>query len=321
MRAGRCSVAVALGVALSLGSLAAPTAAAAALPKLSIASVSATEGNSGTTPVVFTVSATASSSSSMTVRYATSNGTAIAPGDYTATTGSVTIPARSTSARFTVLVLGDRLHERNETFTVTLSNPVNATVGTSTATGTITDDDAAPVVSVNAASATEGNTGTTPMVFTVRIPAASGLPATVTYAAADGTAKAPGDYTASSGAVTIPAGSLSATFSVPVVGDTLHEATETLTVRISAPVDATLGTSTATGTIVDNDAAPTVSVASASVAEGSSGTTAMTFVVSMPVASALPVSVHYATSNGTASAPPTTWRRRARPRSRPARRA
>ena len=286
MQAGRAGRAVALGVALTLCSVAtmgssgatATTdgAAPAVVPTISIGSASVTETNSLTTTMSFTVTASATASSAMSVNYATANGTAVAPGDYTAKSGSVTIPAGSRNATITVSVVGDKLDEKNETFTVTLSNPVNATLGSKTGTGTIVDDDAAPVVSVSAASVTEGNSGTTSMVFTVKLSAASGLPVSVNYQTANGTAKAPGDYTSTSGVRTIPAGSLSATVPVPVVGDALYEGNETFTFTISNPVNATLGTASATGTIVDNDVRPTVSVASASVAEGNTGTTPMT---------------------------------------------
>ena len=278
-------------------------AAPAVVPTISIGAASVTETNSLTTTMSFTVTASATASSAMSANYATANGTAVAPGDYTAKSGTVTIPAGSRTATITVSVAGDKLDEKNETFTVTLSNPVNATLGSKTGTGTIIDDDAAPVVSVSAASVTEANSGTTSMVFTVKLSAASGLPVSVNYQTANGTAKAPGDYTTTSGVRTIPAGALSATVSVPVVGDALYEGNETFTFTISNPVNATLGTANATGTIVDNDVRPTVSVASASVAEGNTGTTPIVFTVTSSAVSGLPVTVSYATTDGTAKAP------------------
>ena len=91
----------------------------------------------------------------MTVAYATSNGTATAGSDYTATSGTLTISAGATSGTFNVPVLADALDEDNETATITLSNATNATISDSTATLTITDDDATPSLSI--ADVTAGN--------------------------------------------------------------------------------------------------------------------------------------------------------------------
>ena len=93
----------------------------------------------------------------MTVDYATSNGTATSGSDYTATSGTVTFTAGETSKTFTVTIAGDTAVESNETFTVTLSGPANATLGTSTATGTITNDDSAgPTITSATYNATTG---------------------------------------------------------------------------------------------------------------------------------------------------------------------
>ncbi len=274
-----------------------------ARPVVSVGGTSVHEGNSGTASAVVTVTSSAVSGLPITVSFATSNGTATAPGDYLATTGSVTIPAGSTSTTFIVLVVGDTLYEKNETFSVALSAPVNATLGTATATGTIVDDDPVPVVSISDTTRSEGNSGTAPMQFTVSLSAVSGLAVTATYATADGSAHAPGDYTTASGTVTVPAGSTSATVGVPVVGDSLYEGNETFTTALSTPVNATLGIATATGTVLDDDAPPVVSLGDASVAEGNSGTTTMVFTVTTSVASGLTTTVNYQTSDGSATAP------------------
>jgi hypothetical protein len=79
----------------------------------------------------------------VTVQYATTGGTATAGGDYTATSGTLTIPAGSTSSTIAVPILGDATIEPDETFMVNLSVPTNATIGTGTGTGTILNDDPA----------------------------------------------------------------------------------------------------------------------------------------------------------------------------------
>lgn len=80
----------------------------------------------------------------VTVGYATANGTATAGSDYTATSGTLTIPAGATTGAISVPIIDDTAVEGPETFTVTLSNPSGATLGAATATVTITDDDVAP---------------------------------------------------------------------------------------------------------------------------------------------------------------------------------
>jgi hypothetical protein len=108
-----------------------------------IFNASKTEGNSGTTTLSFVVTlSTAPALAPVTVQYATANGTAVAPGDYLATSGTVTFPVGSSSATVNVTIVGDQLKEKNETFVVKLSNPsANAYLGDTQATGTIVNDD------------------------------------------------------------------------------------------------------------------------------------------------------------------------------------
>jgi hypothetical protein len=106
-------------------------------PSLSIAAASATEGSSGTTPMTFQVSLSRPSSKPVSVGYATSDGTATAPADYVATSGTLTFAPGETTRTITVPVLGDQAIEPDEQFSVTLSDPVNATVLAGTAAGTI----------------------------------------------------------------------------------------------------------------------------------------------------------------------------------------
>lgn len=112
------------------------------LPTISIADASVNEGDSGTTSLNFTVTLSAPASSSVSVDYATSDGSATAGSDYTASNGTLTILAGSTSATISVIVMGDTDVEGNEALTVSLSNPSgNAMLGTAVATGTILNDE------------------------------------------------------------------------------------------------------------------------------------------------------------------------------------
>ncbi|MEK0189674.1 Calx-beta domain-containing protein, partial [Microcoleus anatoxicus] len=127
---------------------------------ISINNVTVTEGNSGTTNAVFTVSLNNPSPQTVTVNYATADGTATtADSDYTAATGSVSFAAGETTKTIAVAVNGDAKLETDETFNVNLSNPVNGTIAKVTGIGTITNDDvqsSSSSISINNVTVTEG---------------------------------------------------------------------------------------------------------------------------------------------------------------------
>ena len=185
----------------------------------------------------------------------------------------------------TVFVNGDLLDENNETFFLNLTNPGNATISDAQGVGTITDDDGAPTLSINDATVSEGNTGTTNAVFTVTLSSASGNAVTVDYATANGTATAPADYTATSGTLTFPAGVTTRTITVPVVGDLLDESNETYNVNLSNPTNAAIADGTGLGTITDDDPAPSLSINNMTVTEGDTGTLNANFTVTMSAVS------------------------------------
>ena len=114
-------------------------------PAASINDVTVTEGNTGTTVnAAFTVTLSRASAGQVTISYATADGTAIAPADYQANSGTVTFVPGDVSETITIAVVGDGLDEPNETFVVNLSAPVGASLADAQGTGTILDDDAAP---------------------------------------------------------------------------------------------------------------------------------------------------------------------------------
>ncbi|MDE0644028.1 MAG: hypothetical protein OXH95_07880, partial [bacterium] len=235
-------------------------------PVLSIADATATEGGT----VSFTISLDAVSGRDVKVNWNTADDgsegadQATADTDYTAVTTAteVTIAAGSRSAIVTVTTKEDALDEPNETFLIPLSTPTNATLSptAATATGTITDDDDPPTLSIADATATEGRR----VSFTIRLDAESGQDVKVKWATADdagGTnqATANTDYTAVTATeVTISAGSTSTTVTVATSEDVIDEPAETFLVELSEATNATLGDDdTATGTITDDDATPT----------------------------------------------------------------
>ena len=112
-----------------------------ALPVLSVADTEATEGTDAT--LDFVVTLTPASGRTVTVEFATSDGTAIKGTHYTATSGMLTFPAGNTSQTASVPV-NDNSMDDGGTMTLTLSVPVNATIGDGEATGTIVNDDPIP---------------------------------------------------------------------------------------------------------------------------------------------------------------------------------
>jgi Calx-beta domain/RTX calcium-binding nonapeptide repeat (4 copies) len=110
-------------------------------PDLSVADVVSDEGNSGTKAVQFSVSLAKPSPLKATVAFATRDGSASAGADYVATTGTLSFGPGETKKSISVSVMGDTVFEADETFTLELSGPVNASLGKSTATGTIKNED------------------------------------------------------------------------------------------------------------------------------------------------------------------------------------
>jgi hypothetical protein len=109
---------------------------------LSINNAAVTEGNGGTTTASFTIFLFPSSAQTVTVDFATADGSATtADNDYQSASGTATFPPGSTSQPVSVTVVGDTKFEGNETFFVNLSNPTGATIGDAQGQGTIVNDD------------------------------------------------------------------------------------------------------------------------------------------------------------------------------------
>jgi aryl-phospho-beta-D-glucosidase BglC (GH1 family) len=119
-----------------------------ALPTVRAGDVTVTEGDTGTTAAVFTVTLSAPSAQPVTAAYATADGTALAGGDYLPAGGTLTFAPGVTRQTVAVAVVGDRAAEPTETFRLVLSNPTHATLGSDHATGTVADNDASAGVRV-----------------------------------------------------------------------------------------------------------------------------------------------------------------------------
>ena len=346
--------------------IAGPAEVVVTTPTITIAGGSGTEGDDD--DIDFTVTLDEAATDTVTVDYATSDGTADAGDDYTAKSGTLTFSAGQTSKTISVSIDDDIENESDETFTVTLSNASGADLGTSTTTGTIRNRNVEPLTarfegmpsehdgseftfelhfsenpeagyarlrdhaftlsgnanvnqaqrktqgsnqswtirvdpkgneqvsitlpattncstsgaictgdgrklshstsatiagppSISVADATVTEAAGAVLAFTVSLSRSSGNNVTVDYATSDGTATAGADYTATSGLLTIDAGSTSTTVDVTVLDDSHDDGGETLTLTLSNPSNGTLNDATATGTIENSDPLPKALVA------------------------------------------------------------
>jgi hypothetical protein len=115
-------------------------------PSLSVTDASTLEGNAGTRSLTFAVSLSSPATRRVTVDWAAVAGSAVTPADFKAAGGSLSFAVGVTSKTVTVKVVGDVLAEPDESFSVVLSNAVNALVGDGTGTGTILNDDLCTIV-------------------------------------------------------------------------------------------------------------------------------------------------------------------------------
>lgn len=277
------------------------------VPTLRINSLLRSETNSGMLPLTFEVTLyvgnpTIPRTQNVTVDFATADGTAIAGEDYIATNGTLTFAPGENSKTIPVPVIGDYIIEPTETFTVNLSNPVNATINRGVGEGTIGNDDYGGTFYFSSANTVSESAGNAVVIVTRVNGAASGV--SVDYSTSDGTATAGQDYTAVSGTLNFGAGETSKTFTVPITNDAIVESNETINLTLSKPSGgATVGTSAPIVlTIIDDDGAPALSIGSVSANEGNGGTTAFNFRVILSGAISQPVTVNYSTADGTAIA-------------------
>ena len=280
----------------------------AAIVSVAPASALAQEGE----PSAFVVTVSGAVRSSVTVSWKTADGTAVAGTDYTAVTGGTLAFGSTRRQTIRVATLQDELNEDDETFGVILtavSPSAGASLGRATATGTITDDDELPELTIIGGDALE-DAGS--LAFRVRLAPASGRLVTVSYRTEDDTATAgpDSDYTETGGTLRFtPGGPLERSIRVAIADDSDDEADEGFTVRLHSPVNATLGDAEATGTITDNDDSrqpiiggpPRLDIADSRANEGE---VIMLFTVTLSRPSTEVVSVFYETNDGTAETHP-----------------
>ena len=282
-------------------------------PAVTVADASASEGAG---PLVFTISLDAPSGLPISVDWATgdmavpegSYTMAQADVDYTAAGGTAEFEAGMTEVTVEIELLDDAIDEMDELFAIVLTNPMYAVFGGEadavTATGTIMDDDDAPSVSIADASALEASGAVT---FAVTLDAPSGLPIGVDWATGDmetpddmyGMATADVDYMSANGTSEFAPGDTEMMVTVTIMDDALDEHDEVFGVTLSNPTYVMVGDGEATGTIEDDDEAPTMSIADAS---GPESAGSLVFDVTLSAPSGLPIMADYATADGTAVA-------------------
>lgn len=228
------------------------------VPAITSTSLSLTEGQTGTKAMNFTVALSQATTSTVSLRYFTSDVTATAGVDYDAASGTISFAPGETSKTIAVTLRGDTTVEPDESFRLNFADPTGGTLAAGFVTGTIVNDDTAPApqppqITISPVSVTEGNSGTTAMVFTIALSAASTSTVSVNYSTTAGTATAGSDFLAASGTLTFSPGATSRTVSVSVNGDTTVEPNETFELVLAGALGATIGISRATGTIVNDD--------------------------------------------------------------------
>ncbi|HEY5710743.1 MAG TPA: Calx-beta domain-containing protein, partial [Allosphingosinicella sp.] len=229
-------------------------------PSLSIADTAVFEGNAGTTPISFTVTRAGDSTGAVTADWTVTFGSGpfdAKANDFVAGqlfTGNVSFASGETSKVITLNVQGDVAAEGDDSFTVTLSNPVGGSIADASAIGTIVNDDGPPsLISINDVTVTEGDAGTSLMTFTVTRTGGSQA-FDVDFHTVDDTAFAGEDYVANSGTISFLAGETSKQVSITINGDTDAEFAERFQVVLTdATNDALILDPVGVGTIAADD--------------------------------------------------------------------
>lgn len=259
------------------------------------------EGNS-ITNASFEVRLSLVSTQQVSVAYFAANGKAKRGEDFVNASGVLVFPSGVTNAFINVPIIGDLIDEPTEGFSLVLFSPTNGVIGRSQAFATILDDDPqAAKISITDGTVTEGDAGTSDFAFNIKLSEPSGHVVTFNYGTAPGTASVGLDYLPKSGTLAFEPGETNKTFVVKIVGDTIHEDAETFFLNLSAATFAVIDDNQGKATINDNDPLPTLSVADTVAPEGDSGIASMVFTVRLSNPSSVPVTVEYATADGTAT--------------------
>lgn len=266
------------------------------------------------------VTMTGTSQDPYSVAYAisgTATGVNGSPADHslnTATGGTLTVPANSSAGVISFTVTNDNYGETSETIVLNLSAGAGYTVGSTSAYAiTLNDDDPTPTISFSqpTTSITEGNSGTQTVTLTVSLSNPSGTTISAIMTESGSATGSGVDYTLPSTTITIPATASSTTVAIDIVGESLYESNETLSLVLGSLTNANAGTYTAhTITITNNDSVPALSFGVSAATMGEASGSSIIFTTTAASISGADITVPY-TLTGTATAgtdynPPTT---------------
>jgi len=191
----------------------------------------------------------------------------------------------------------------NRSFSVNLSAPTNATIVSSSGSGTLVDDAVAPYLTVNNPSVAAGATSTT-MTFTVSLTSATPNPVTVNYATSNNSAVGGSQYTPTTGSLTFAPGTTVQSVPVTILPDTIKASNPSFFLNLSSPTNAILSSaSSGTGTILNTAVNPGLGVGDVTITRPTSATANAVFTITLAPASPNTVTVNYGTVDGTAHAP------------------
>jgi hypothetical protein len=277
-------------------------------PSLLLEDTSAAEGSSGTSSLEFPLRLTSASSSPVTVHYATADDSATAAGgDYTPVQGDVTFAPGELLKTISVPVNGDTLYEHDERVRLTLSDASGAPILLGNGHGLIVNDDPAPRVSIGDVTIAEGTGGQKVVAFPVTLSEASSLSSAIHYRLQRGTTdgvEAVLDLspTVTVGAFVIPAGATQATVAVRIAGDDIDEDDEQFYIDLTFAPESTIERSRGTGTILDDDDPPSLTIADSAVVEGTGADRTINLPVTLSHPSGRAITIDYQLVGGSAAA-------------------
>ncbi|GEM_PF-2819040 len=222
---------------------------------------------------------------------------------FATTSGSISFSKGDQSKMLQINTLVDPVNDGLQSFILSVSGSSLVFANELNITLNILDLSSPPTLSIANVSIAEGNVGgTQAAVFTVTSSRPAETPISFNYSTSDGSAVAGTDFSSTSGVGTIPIAGTTATISVPITGDTLYENDEAFSVSLAGGSGYSVSGSTlsASGTIVNDDDAPTLAISDVNRTEGQSGSANLTFTVTTAV-SGVDIVVNYATSDGAVS--------------------
>jgi dipeptidyl aminopeptidase/acylaminoacyl peptidase len=260
------------------------------IPKVTVSAASVVEG----TPASVTVTLNRAMAVPVTVTISTGGGSATPGSDYQPVAVTRTFSPFATTVTMTVATLDDNIDEQNETIAISVSG---TNIAPASGSVPIVDNDPPPQVSVadKAVAETQGSAG---VVVTLDRP--STRPVTVTVTTGGGTATPGSDYQPIAITWTFDPLATGVTLSVPIVNDTVQEPTETFGVTLTDPVNATIADGTATITVTDDDT-PRITIDNLTIDDVPPIPVTAQVTVRLVNPPSHPVTVDYATADGTAT--------------------